>query len=300
MAWFKVDDKLHDHRKARKAGKAAMGVWVLAGSWSMDNETDGFIPADVLSRWGTTSDARRLVDVGLWQRETFHGEDGYRFHDWTRFQPSAAVTAAKRAKESEAAIRGNHNRWHIQRGITDPDCEYCYQVPDREPDQGPDRVSVGSVSGQDESAPNRPVPGPDPTTSSNEEVGHPEPRADVLRICEYLADAIAENGSKRPNITKGWQDEARRMLDLDGRSEDEVIRAIDWCQRGESDRARFWRPNVMSMTKLRAKFDQMRLQAAEENRAKPSRVQEHLTLVQQLAAEEADEQPALPQIGYRR
>lgn len=27
MPWFKVDDRLHDHFKARQAGKAAMGVW---------------------------------------------------------------------------------------------------------------------------------------------------------------------------------------------------------------------------------------------------------------------------------
>ena len=286
--WFKVDDKLHDHRKARKAGKAAMGLWVLAGSWSMDNETDGFVPADVLSRWGTISDAKRLVEAGLWTRETFHGEPGFRFHDWGRFQPSAAVTAARRAKESEAAMRGNHNRWHVQRGITDPDCEYCYRVPDREPDLPPDRVSVGSASGapsgQDESAPNRPVPVPEPTTTSKEVVG--DCRADVERICEYLADAIEENGSKRPAITKGWQDEARRLLDRDGRTEDEVIRAIDWCQRGESANARFWRPNVMSMTKLRAKFDQMRLQAAEENRGAQTNTQRHLALAQQLAQEQ--------------
>lgn len=288
--WFKVDDKLHDHRKARKAGKAAMGVWVLAGSWSMDNEYDGFIPADVLSRWGTPADARRLVDAGLWRETTHKGEPGWRFHDWSRFQPSAAVTAAKRAKEAEAGLRGNHKRWHVERGITDPDCEYCYRVPDRVPDEDP--------IGVPESGANRPVPEPDPTTTSNEVVGTSEPRADVLRVCEYLADAIAENGSKRPTITKGWHDDARRMLDLDGRSEAEVIRAIDWCQRGESDRARFWRPNVMSMTKLRAKFDQMRLQAAEESRVKPSRVQEHLTLVQQLAAEEAEQ--TIPEIGQHR
>jgi len=264
------------------------------------------VPADVLTRWGNAADAKRLIDAGLWAQETFQGEAGYRFHDWSRFQPSAAVTAAKRAKESEAAIRGNHNRWHIQRGISDPDCEYCYRVPDQPPDQVPDRVGIGSVSGgvsgQDESAPNRPEPEPDPTTTSNEVVGASEPRADVLRICEYLADAIEENGSKRPIITKGWQDEARRMLDLDGRSEAEVIKAIDWCQRGESDRARFWRPNVMSMTKLRAKFDQMRLQAADEQRKTqpaPTRVQSHLALIQQLAAEEV-EQPTLPQIGFSR
>ena len=58
--WFKVDDKLHDHRKARKAGKAAMGVWVLAGSWSMDNETDGFVPDDTAApQPGRNQSARR-------------------------------------------------------------------------------------------------------------------------------------------------------------------------------------------------------------------------------------------------
>lgn len=120
MPWFKVDDKLHDHRKARKAGKAAMGIWVLAGSWSMDNDTDGFIPQDVLSRWGNRSDAERLVAAGLWDPERFQGEDGYRFHDWSRFQPSAAVTAARKAAEAEVGLRGNHKRWHVDRGIRQP------------------------------------------------------------------------------------------------------------------------------------------------------------------------------------
>lgn len=293
--WFKVDDKLHDHRKARKAGKSAMGVWVLAGSWSMDNETDGFVPEDVLPRWGTKSDAARLVQAGLWDRETFQGEQGWRFHDWSRFQPSAAVTAARRAKESEAALRGNHTRWHVQRKITDPDCEYCYRGPDQVPDQDPDRVNVAPR----ESAPNRPVPGPEPTTSSNEEVGHSESdRDDVERICQHLAEAVEANGSKRPTITKRWRDAARLMLDSDQRTEQQIIAAIDWCQYGESERSLFWRPNVMSLPKLREKFDQMRLQAEQERR-QPTRVQEHLSLVQRLAAEEA-EQPTLPQIGYRR
>ena len=256
--WFKVDDKLHDHRKARKAGKAAMGVWVLAGSWSMDNETDGFIPDDVLTRWGSSTDARTLVRVGLWDREEFNGEMGHRFHDWSRFQPSAAVTAARRAKESEAALRGNHKRWHEARQITDPDCEYCYRVPDQDPDQAPE--------GGPESGANRPVPEPDPVphvspngeTSTGRSLALVE-RDDIERLCEHLAERIAEDGSKRPGITKGWQDAARLMLDKDGRSEEEIHAAIDWCQSHS-----FWRTNILSMPKLREKFDQLRKVAASE------------------------------------
>ena len=81
-------------------------------------------------------------------------------------------------------------------------------------------------------------------------------RLDVERLCNRLADRIEANGSKRPEINKGWRDAARLMLDRDKRTEDQVARCIDWCQSDE-----FWRGNVLSMPKLREKYDQMRLQA---------------------------------------
>lgn len=280
MPWFKVDDKLHDHRKTRRAGKAAMGVWVLAGSWSMDNLTDGFVPEDVLLRWGTRADAGRLVAAGLWYVDEFDGDRGWRFHDWTRFQPSAAVTAATKAKEAEAGLLGNHRRWHVARRITDPDCEFCYRVPDREPDGLPDTPpESGAISGSD-----RPEPEPEPHVSPNGET--PSVRADVERICDHLARRIEQNGSKRPTITARWRDAARLLLDRDGRTEAEVIGAIDWCQTGSSQSATFWRSNILSMPKLREKYDQMRLQAEREKApAQSSNLQQHLALVHQLGPE---------------
>ena len=254
MVWFKVDDKLHDHRKARKAGKAAMGMWVLAGSWSSDNLTDGFIPEDVALRWGTRADAERLVAAELWQASSRDGEPGWQFHDWARFQPSAAVTAAVRAKEAEAGMRGNHKRWHSDRGIIDPNCEFCYRVPDQEPDG----VTRSEPESGGESGANRPVPVPDPDVGTYVPTSR---RDDVERICEHLADAIEGNGSKRPAITTKWRDAARLMLDRDKRTEAEVIAAINWCQGDD-----FWRGNVMSMPKLREKYDQMRLQAQRRQR----------------------------------
>lgn len=82
------------------------------------------------------------------------------------------------------------------------------------------------------------------------------PRDDVERICIHLADRIEANGAKRPTIGKSWRDAARLMLDRDGRTEAEVHGAIDWCQSDE-----FWRANVLSLPKLREKYDQLRLQA---------------------------------------
>jgi DNA-binding transcriptional ArsR family regulator len=86
------------------------------------------------------------------------------------------------------------------------------------------------------------------------------PRADVEKICRHLADRIEDNGSKRPNITKKWRDEARRLIDLDGRTVDQVIKAIDWCQ---SDT--FWKANILSMPTLREQYDRLRLAAQGRN-----------------------------------
>lgn len=82
------------------------------------------------------------------------------------------------------------------------------------------------------------------------------PRTDVDAICDHLANAIEANGSKRPTITTKWRAAARLMLDKDGRTEDEVHGAIEWCQRDE-----FWRANILSLPTLREKYDQLRLQA---------------------------------------
>jgi hypothetical protein len=127
MTWFKVDDKLHDHHKTHAAKKAAMGVWVLAGSWSADNLTDGFIPARVLNRWGTKTDADRLVEVGLWTPTERKGERGWQFHEWTERQPSRADIERVAETKGMAGARGNHTRWHKRKGVSAPDCQWCQE-----------------------------------------------------------------------------------------------------------------------------------------------------------------------------
>jgi len=92
-----------------------------------------------------------------------------------------------------------------------------------------------------------------------------ELRPDVERICEHLADWIEKNGSKRPVIGKRWRTAARLLIDADGRDPDKVIRAIDWCQQDD-----FWRSNILSMDKLREKYDQLRLAAQRPRGRQPA------------------------------
>lgn len=121
--WFKVSDDFHSHPKAIAAGPAALGLWVLAGSWSSANAKGGFVPDYVLPRLTEDSAklARKLVAAGLWTRS----RGGYQFHEWDERNPSEKAAKAIRSQRSDAARIANHERWHVNRGLADPGCEYC-------------------------------------------------------------------------------------------------------------------------------------------------------------------------------
>jgi hypothetical protein len=131
VPWFKVDDKLHDHRKARAAGCQAMGLWVLAGSWCGDNLTDGFVPDSIAARWDRNYRklAGRLVEVGLWEVARKDGEAGWQFHEWAPTNPLREKVLADReaAAARMAKVRANKSKRsgeraaNVQRTFANPD-----------------------------------------------------------------------------------------------------------------------------------------------------------------------------------
>ena len=86
-----------------------------------------------------------------------------------------------------------------------------------------------------------------------------ENKSEASRLCLLLGELIAENGSKQPNITEKWVGDMDRLMRLDGRTADQVEACIRWSQANP-----FWRANILSPAKLRAKYDTMRLQAQRE------------------------------------
>jgi hypothetical protein len=106
MTWAKVDDRLHGHAKAARAGEA-LSLWVLALSWCAAYLTDGEVPREQPARLIGAKGPRfaaRLVEVGLWETT----ESGFKFHDWHDYQPSSGDVQAKRAeaKTRMQRIRG--------------------------------------------------------------------------------------------------------------------------------------------------------------------------------------------------
>jgi len=105
MPWFKVDDNLAFHTKSLRAGNAAMGLWVRAGSWSAQQLTDGFIPDELVGQLGDRRQAGALVRAGLWHQE----DGGFRFHEWDERQPLRRAVEDKRKKTAERVRQWREN-----------------------------------------------------------------------------------------------------------------------------------------------------------------------------------------------
>lgn len=99
-------------------------------------------------------------------------------------------------------------------------------------------------------------------------------RDDVDRICHHLAQRIVANGNRPPAINAKWRDAARLLIDKDGLTEEQVHAAIDWSQDSE-----FWRANILSMPKLREKYDTLRQQARRTPKQASAAANDNLAII---------------------
>ena len=281
MAWARIDDGFDDHPKLLglledEGGITAVGLWTLCLTWAHRNtrkkgKTPGLIPAGLPRRYlgpGGRETAKLLVAHGLWDEV----EDGWQIHDFADYLPSDETREAR----AEAGRKGAAKRWGSKKADSGAKTEPGSKQTDGNLPSGSHedagngeandgsraRRRAGTISKEIAPEP-EPTPEPGDEPSVHHETSPAEPddeseqiRDDIERVCKHLADRIEGNGSKRPRITRTWQDSARLLMDADKRTEAQVHTAIDWCQDDE-----FWRSKVMSLPKLREKYDQLRLEA---------------------------------------
>ncbi|MER6171328.1 hypothetical protein [Streptosporangium sp. NPDC001681] len=171
MPWFKVDDAFHSHLKVMPTKAAALGLWVVAGSWSSANLTEGFIPDAVLPRLmpGAKRLAKDLVTSGLWERT----DKGFTFHDWADYNPTAEEVREDReaARERMRKLRARRREQPDSSGETSESREL---VP--APDLSDVRANMLRTFAERSDdvrnpVPSRPVPVPSATTSSQSSTG---------------------------------------------------------------------------------------------------------------------------------
>ena len=129
-----------------------------------------------------------------------------------------------------------------------------------------------------------------PTTSErgrardDEDTPEPTPiaehRPDVDAVCDAMAASVQRRTGRTPRVTTAWRTQARLMIDRDGRTVDEITRVIDWAEGND-----FWRANVLSVPKLRQKFDTLRLQSQRPRGGQSQGGQVFYDLAEQFAKE---------------
>lgn len=233
-------------------------VHTSALMWCAEHGTDGQVPTRSLRLLhpdgATVEDAQGLVDAGLWMA---NAEDGYEVADWGRSQSLAADVEAARA-----AHRERQARYRARLAASAADSEVTHHVT---------RHATGDVTQQslrrgEARRGEVSVPEESPSLSSSE-IADATPRPDVLRILDALDAALRANGvTKLPTRSKTNLSAARLLLDRDGRTVEQIERAIRFVQGDE-----FWRANVLSMAKLREKYEQLQLAAQRPGGSPPAR-----------------------------
>ena len=244
MVWAKVDDRLHSSAKWRAASKGARALWATALSWCADQETDGIVPSHMLAALdGTRGEARSLESVGLWEASG----DGWAFKNWREYQPTREQLDEKRRIERERIATARANAKAKRDGVGT--------------NTSPTHDGVGvRLNNPDPTRPNK----EESNDSSSSEIADAIARPEIDYLLDILDGEIIRNGGKAPSRTKKNRDAVRLMLDRDKHTVDQIERAIRWCQADE-----FWRANILSASKLREKYETLRIAAT---RSKPGNV----------------------------
>lgn len=224
MTWFFVDDHLHEHAKARRAGLEAMGLWALAGSYCADNLTDGFVPVHVPARWSVRwrKLAQQLVAAGLWTVAEVGGEQGWLFHDWPEWQKTRQQVLTERAAAAERQRRARESR-------------------------GKSRVTSRDTSrvtnGVSHTAPSLPFPNPEePTPPTTSSLGPPAANGRGCRLPDDFAvtdEMRSWARAKTPSVPASEHDRFcdywRAQPGAKGRKVDWVATWRNWMRRAADD-----------------------------------------------------------------
>jgi hypothetical protein len=255
MAWARLDDRFHDNRKIKRVWRrcpAAVGLHVMAITYSAGHLTDGFIDTDfVEDRMPTTKQRDKavecLIDAGLWHP----ADEGWVINDFAEFNMTREAAAAKHAAKAEAGRKGALARWGDSNDMAG--------------------AMAADSSSHDGSIAND---APDPTrtfkeanaSSSGAERADKESRKatdDDLTNCRLFGE-LARSRNPKVKIPKAktgewatWLREMRLLRSADENSPADIERVIRWLFTDPSQDAMFWGTTIQAPSGLREHFAQV-------------------------------------------
>lgn len=241
MTWIRIDDNFPDHPKIIGLSNHAFRTHIQGLCYCGRFLTDGFIPFAAINSMINEPENKptdELESAGLWVRD----DKGFHILNYQEYQSTKA----------EVEVIKTRNRERTQKW--------------REKNRGnADVTPLVQISNTDVTGPHTHTPTHTHTPNIVSNPIHKE-------LAEYLAERIENNGSKKPSVTETWVKEFRLMMERDDRTYEEIRYIIDWCQNDS-----FWRSNILSPSKLRAKFDQLRLNAEKDITRKVPQGEKFLT-----------------------
>lgn len=268
--WARITVDFADSPKVVVLSDAAFRALVEMILWCRRGETDGVIPRVYADRrWGYDSYTTRTTDPDtsrstdpITELRTNHpdrpslevNEAGdYVLRDFLEHQDSKEQSDARRARNS-ANIRRRWERRDTARDTTRTTAPDTTRTTSGNTEKEKEKEEVLRTSKLSPTTLERGCARDDEDTPDPTPIN--EHRPDVDAVCDAMAASVNRRTGRTPRITAAWRTQARLMIDRDGRTVEEITRIIDWVDGND-----FWRANVLSLPKLRQKFDTLRLQA---------------------------------------
>lgn len=103
------------------------------------------------------------------------------------------------------------------------------------------------------------LPGSDATSRISNHLDDQETREDIELICAHFNKSLEARGCKPKRVGVSWRRAVRLMIDTDELTSKQIMDCIDWLTTHD-----FWSGVILSPDKLRAKYEQLRIQATSE------------------------------------
>lgn len=234
-----------DHPKIASLSDGAFRLHVEMILYARRYETDGLIKNPVALRLASRWDSDVLAELENNDPDcpsVIQLENGdYMIHGYADMQETREEIRARRRKNRENGARGGRPK--KTQSVSDSDSESQTESGTQKKAETETETDIRTSSEIADAIPD----------------GDPNDRQDIQQLLDYLDQQLEADGVKTPSRTKKNQDAARLMLDRDGRTPEQVRAAIEYSRHSE-----FWRTNILSMSKLREKFDTLRLQAQKD------------------------------------
>ncbi|MHA7210812.1 hypothetical protein [Arthrobacter sp. MDT1-65] len=238
--FFKLHNGFPEHHKTIELSDKAFRQLIEAWCYCSRNLNDGKLTNAQFSRLFSAKTRKELITAGF----VVAAGTGYEMHDYLEHQESAEDVEIRRNKRIAAGkLGGKAKAENLASASHDAKQTPSKPLADIDVDRDIDKTNP-KTSSSDADASDQEAPGFSPEVES---------------LCQHLAAHITRNGNKPGTIGTRWKQAADRLIRIDGYTPDQIRQVIDWSQADE-----FWQGNILSMSKLREKFDTLKTRMINE------------------------------------